>query len=80
MDETDARRLGLGLMSRVWYKETVAGSTFRLGWLFLFLRGFLLGAIFLVGVGGVAVVVVFLLLGLVEVIFVSLVNMSTFLR
>ena len=53
----------------------MAGSTFGFGGLFPLLRGFLLGAIFLVGVGGVLLVVI-LLFGLVRVILVSLVNMS----
>jgi len=52
----------------------VADSTFGLGGLFPLLGWFLFGAIFLVGVGGVVVIV--LLLGLVRVIFVSLVNIS----
>jgi hypothetical protein len=55
----------------------VAGSTFGFGRLFPLLSRLFLGAIFLVGVG--AVVVILLLLGLVEVILVSLVNMSVWL-
>ena len=57
----------------------MADSTFGFGRLFPLLGGFLLGAIFLVGVRGVAIVVI-LLLGLVRIILVSLVNVSVFLR
>jgi hypothetical protein len=74
----DVRQLGFVSRGQYKYKNTVAGSTFRFGGLFLLPRGFLLRAIFLVGVGGVVFVI--LLLGLVEVILVSLVNMSTLLR
>jgi hypothetical protein len=70
---------GSKLMSRCSCEDTVAGSTFGFGWLFPLLRGSLLGAIFLVGVRGIAIVVIFLL-GLVKIILVSLMNMSMFLR
>lgn len=62
-------------MSGVHKGGVVAGSTFGFGGLFPLLCHFLLGAIFLVSVGGVVLVVV-VLLGLVRVIFVSLVNVS----
>lgn len=55
----------------------MADGTFGLGGLFPLLGWFLFGAIFLVGVGGVVIIV--LLLGLVRVVFVSLVNMSVYL-
>ena len=64
-------------MSRVHYERVVADGTFGLGGLFPLLGRFLFGAIFLVGVGGVVVIV--LLLGLLRVIFVSLVNISVYL-
>ena len=56
----------------------VACSTFGFGGLFSLLRGFLLGAIFLVSVGGI-VFVVFLLLAFVKIVLISLVNVSIFL-
>ena len=70
---------GPKLMSCGSCEDTVADSTFGFGRLFPLLGGFLLGAIFLVGVRGVAIVVI-LLLGLVRIILVSLVNVSVFLR
>jgi len=66
-------------VSRVHAENTVANSTFGFGGLFLLLGGFLFGAIFLVGVGGVAFVVV-LFFSLVRIILVSLVNISEYLR
>lgn len=66
-------------MSPVESEDTVAGGTFGFGGLFPLLCGLLLRAIFLVGVGGIAFVVL-LFLGLVEVVLVSLVNMSVYLR
>lgn len=57
----------------------MAGNTLGFGGLFPLLGLFLLGAIFLVAVGGV-VVVILLLLGLVRVVLVSLMNVSVCLR
>ena len=55
----------------------MADGTFGLGGLFPLLGRFLFGAIFLVGIGGVVVIV--LLLALVRVVFVSLMNISVYL-
>lgn len=68
---------GLERMSCNWYERTVAGRTFGFGGLFSLLRGFLLGAILFVGIGGVAVVVIFFFC-VMKIILVSLVNMSMF--
>lgn len=70
----------LGFLSHVHSEDTVAGSTFGFGGLFPLLGGFLLGTIFLVGVGGVVFVVLLLLFSLVEIVLVSLVKMSVCLR
>jgi len=64
-------------VSRVHYECVEADGTFGLGGLFPLLGRFLFGAIFLVGIGGVVVIV--LLLALVRVVFVALVNMSVYL-